>query len=101
SFIGAEQNHLWPRSTYSPSTPVGVASVTFARTSDPPCFSVIPIPASSPDLSAGGVRPKSYVVAASPGTHSFACSSSTRSAGTAAYVIDSGQPLPGSTCDQT
>ena len=37
---------------------------------------------------------------ASSGVHSFAIASSTRSAGIAAYVIEIGQPCPGSVCDQ-
>ena len=92
SFIGAEVNHLWPCRVYSPSTEVGRASVTLARTSEPPCFSVIPMPASAPAFSATGRSPKSYVVDASLGVHSLASASSTRSAGTAAYVIEIGQP---------
>src|SRR6476620_6788278 len=38
--IGAEVNHLCPVSRYSPG-PAGMARVVFARTSEPPCFSVI------------------------------------------------------------
>src|SRR5712691_2573761 len=51
SHIGAEQNHLWPVITYSAPGPPpldGTARVVFARTSDPPCFSVIAIPHSAP-----------------------------------------------------
>ena len=47
SLIGAEQNHLWPTISYSAPGPPpfsGVAVVVFARTSEPPCFSVIAIP---------------------------------------------------------
>ena len=57
SFIGAEVNHLWPASVYSPSTDVGVAVVTLVRTSDPPCFSVMPIPARAPVLDPAGRIP--------------------------------------------
>ena len=57
--MGADVNHLWPSRVYSPSTPVGVAVVTLARTSEPPCFSVMPMPASAPALSATGRSPKS------------------------------------------
>ena len=56
SFIGAEVNHLWPCRVYSPSTAVGRAWVTLSRTSEPPCFSVIPIPASAPALTSGGTE---------------------------------------------
>ena len=38
---------------------VGRASVTLARTSEPPCFSVMPIPASTPALDDGTRRPGS------------------------------------------
>ena len=49
SHIGAEQNHLWPVSSYSPSAAArsGRATVVFARTSEPPCFSVIAMPHSA------------------------------------------------------
>ena len=50
SFIGAEVNHLWPSRRYHPSSVVGVARVWLARTSEPPCFSVMPIPANAPVL---------------------------------------------------
>ncbi len=100
SFIGAEVNHLCPKSSYSPSTDVATADVTLARTSEPPCFSVMPMPASAPALSATGRTPKSYVVDASFGVHSLASASSTRRAGTAAYVMEIGHPCPGSVCDQ-
>ncbi len=84
SFIGAEVNHLCPCKVYSPSTEVGLASVTLARTSEPPCFSVIPIPASAPCFSATGLSPGSYDVEARAGVHSLANAASARSAGTAA-----------------
>ncbi len=51
SHIGAEQNHLCPVSSYSAPGPPpfsGRATVVLARTSDPPCFSVIAIPHSAP-----------------------------------------------------
>ena len=54
SHIGADMNHLWPVSSYSAPGPPpfsGRAVVVFARTSEPPCFSVIPIPHSAPFLS--------------------------------------------------
>ena len=100
SFIGAEVNHLCPWRVYSPSVDVGTARVTLARTSEPPCFSVMPMPASAPRLPATGRSPGSYDVDASSGVHSLASASSARSAGTAAYVIEIGQPCPGSVCDQ-
>ena len=90
---------MWPCRVYSPSTAVGRASVRLARTSEPPCFSVMPMPASAPVFSATGRSPGSYDGAASRGVHSLAIASSTRSAGIAAYVIEIGQPCPGSVCD--
>ena len=57
SDIGAEQNHLWPTSAYSspgPRRPVGVARVVLARTSEPPCFSVMAMPAIAPTLALAG-----------------------------------------------
>ena len=47
SHIGADMNHLWPVSRYSPS-PAGSADVVLARTSVPPCFSVMPMPMVTP-----------------------------------------------------
>ena len=57
SHIGAEQNHLWPTSSYSAPGPPplsGVATVVLARTSEPPCFSVIAIPQRAPLLRSAG-----------------------------------------------
>ena len=59
SDIGAEQNHLWPVSSYSAPAPpplIGVATVVFARTSEPPCFSVIAMPAIAAPFSAAGIE---------------------------------------------
>ncbi len=56
SDVGAEQNHLWPVRAYSPGAESGSARVVFARTSEPPCFSVMAIPDRAPALSAGGAR---------------------------------------------
>ena len=76
---------MWPTRRYSPS-PTGVAVVVFARTSEPPCFSVIAIPQKAPSI------------AVRRGSHSAASSGSARSAGTAAKVIVTGQPKPASAC---
>ena len=57
SHIGAEQNHLWPVSSYSapgPPPSMATATVVLARTSEPPCFSVIAIPQRAPALSGAG-----------------------------------------------
>ena len=65
SDIGAEQNHLWPVSSYSAPAPPPLsarAKVVFARTSEPPCFSVIAIPAIARALLGGGDQPRVVVV---------------------------------------
>lgn len=58
SAIGADRNHLWPRSRYSPPLPAfapsGVAQVVLLRTSEPPCFSVMPMPIHSDGFCAIG-----------------------------------------------
>ena len=54
SDIGAEQNHLWPTSSKAPS-PAGSARVLLARTSEPPCFSVIAMPHVMPTFSTAGL----------------------------------------------
>ena len=62
SHIGAEQNHLWPVSSYSapgPPPSIGTATVVLARTSEPPCFSVIAIPHRAPALSGAGAERRS------------------------------------------
>jgi hypothetical protein len=59
----------------------------------------MPIPASAPFFWETGRMPGSYDVAASAGVHSLASASSARNAGTAAYVIEIGQPCAGSVCD--
>jgi hypothetical protein len=54
SHIGADRNHLWPvmrKRWPQPSLPSATAAVVFARTSEPPCFSVMPMPMVRPGLS--------------------------------------------------
>ena len=63
---------------------LGVAVVVLARTSEPPCFSVIDMPAIRPRLVLGSRSPKSYSGAASSGSYRAASSGLCRSAGTAA-----------------
>ena len=55
-----------------------------ARTSLPPCFSVMPIPASRPRLVDGVRRPGSYTRLVSSGSYCAASSGDVRSAGTTA-----------------
>ncbi len=90
SDVGCEQNHLWPVSSYIPGWPAGSARVVLARTSDPPCFSVMAIPHSALVAGSGSVR---------RGSHSAASEGVCRIAGIDAYVIDSGQPTPASACE--
>ena len=101
SDIGAEQNHLWPVISYSPPPPPpfsGVATVVLARTSEPPCFSVIAMPAIALAFSPGARSSGSYVRAIRRGSHSAASSGWARSAGTTANVIVIGQANPASAC---
>jgi hypothetical protein len=54
SHMGAEKNHLWPvtlKRWPQASLPAGSARVVLARTSEPPCFSVMPMPMVRPALS--------------------------------------------------
>ena len=62
SHIGAEQNHLWPVERVARPAPRRRRrrAVVFARTSEPPCFSVIPMPISAPGLSRPGAGRGSY-----------------------------------------
>src|ERR1700726_892652 len=101
SDIGAEQNHLWPVISYSPPAPPPLsahARVVLARTSEPPCFSVIAIPVIALPFSVAGIRRGSYVVAVTSGSHVAASSGCARSAGTTANVIVIGQAKPASAC---
>jgi len=54
SDIGAEKNHLCPTSCQASPPGSGVAVVALPRTSEPPCFSVMPMPRVSPAFSAIG-----------------------------------------------
>ena len=70
---------------YSPPGPPpfsGRATVVLARTSEPPCFSVIPMPASAPGFSVAGRSRGSYSEERMRGSHSAASSGWWRSAGT-------------------
>ena len=101
SHIGAEQNHLWPVSVVL-ARPArrrrpARATVVFARTSEPPCFSVIAIPHSALRLAGRAARGRtSSPSAAAPSA--AAISGCARSAGTAANVIVIGQAKPPSAC---
>ncbi len=84
--MGAEQNHLCPVSRWAPSPAPGTGSarVVFARTSEPPCFSVMAMPDSRPRLPSGGRSPGSYAQAVSSGSNLAARAGACRNAGTAA-----------------
>ena len=100
SHIGAEQNHLWPVSSYSAPGPPpfsGVATVVLARTSEPPCFSVIAIPQSAPALL--GRRdepPPSYSSERKRGSHSAATSGCGAAPGPPSRSSRSGSRRPAS-----
>ena len=99
--MGAEQNHLCPLISYSSPAPPPFrarARVVLARTSEPPCFSVMAMPAIALGFSLAGSRRPSYVRAISRGSHSAASSGCARSAGTTAKVIVMGQAKPASAC---
>ena len=96
--MGAEQNHLCPVTRYSRDPPMRSARVTFARTSDPPCFSVMPMPTSTPDFSSAGANFRSYTRERMRGSHSRASSGSAFSAATAENVIEIGHVCPASFC---
>ena len=101
STCGAEQNHLCPFSRYSPSLPAGVGGGQVGPDVRAALLLGHPHPGEHPGLLRRG-QP-AYVVrrsTASCGIHSAASRSSACSAGTAAYVIEIGQPWPGSTWDQ-
>ena len=61
--MGADMNHLWPVRMYSapgpPAPLAGTARVVLARTSVPPCFSVMPMPSVTPVFSTAGLNAES------------------------------------------
>src|SRR6185503_1245923 len=83
-----------PVSPYVP-LPIDTASVVFARTSEPPCFSVMAMPNSAEVLPAA--RVPSYSRLNSRGFHRCARAGEPASAGTTELVIEIGQAWPGST----
>src|SRR6185312_2290187 len=70
SHIGAEMNHLCPLIRYARDLPSLCARVTLARTSETPCFSVIPIPRRTPAFPCGGMNRGSYFEERILGPHS-------------------------------
>ncbi len=65
SHMGADVNHLCPVMEYACPAPVcvgdsGVAVVVLARTSEPPCFSVMDMPMVQPVFSVAGTFRGSY-----------------------------------------
>ena len=73
-------NHLWPCRRKVPS-PAGSARVVLVRRSEPPWFSVMPMPMSAPVFSARD-EALSYSRAKIRGSHSLAISGACRSVGT-------------------
>src|SRR5689334_4328234 len=81
SLMGAEQNHLCPVSVNVPSLFL-LARVVFARTSEPPCFSVIAMPMVTAVFPAAGTERGSYMDARIFGVHCAARSGWWRNAAT-------------------
>ena len=79
------------------SVSTGSATVVFARTSEPPCFSVIAMPHVAPAFCSDGRFDGSYSRVVSRGSHAAASSGACRSAGTTEYVIEIGHTWPPST----
>src|SRR5258708_30370342 len=98
--MGAEMNHLWPVIRYSleDTGQMVAARVVLARTSDPPCFSVIPMPSSTPDFSGAGAKRGSYWEERILGSHSRTRSGSARSAAMQEKVMEIGHVCPASFC---
>jgi hypothetical protein len=65
-----------------PVAPTAVARVVLARTSEPPCFSVIPMPTVFPSFSVAGALRPSYAGATTRGIQSRASSGCCSSDGT-------------------
>jgi hypothetical protein len=108
SDCGTEKNHLWPtmRQAPSPSAPkrslaspgsIGSARVVLARTSLPPCFSVMPMPTSAPRFCDTGSERGSYSFDRIFGSQAAASAGTRRRAGTEAKVIVTGHWAPFST----
>jgi hypothetical protein len=80
-----------------PASPAGTAREVLARTSEPPCFSVIPIPSVMPDFSRHGRNAGSQRRDRMPGSSLQARSGAAASVATAARVIVTGHMWPFST----
>src|SRR6266700_1591612 len=100
SHMGAEINHLCPVIKYSleDAVPILSALLVLARTSDPPCFSVMPMPNSTPDFSWAGKNRGSYLEERILGSHSRARSASVRNAAIQEKVMEMGHVCPASFC---
>src|SRR5713226_551317 len=96
SHIGPEQNHLCPVMRNSLDWPRRSARVVLARTSEPPCFSVIPIPTNTPDFSPAGRNRGSYFGERIRDSHCAVNSGSHRSAAIEEKVIETGHVWPNS-----
>src|SRR5258708_21989224 len=98
--MGAEMNHLWPVIRYSleDTAPILSALLVWALTSDPPCFSVIRMPSSTPDFSGAGAKRGSYWEERTLGSLSRTRSGSARSAAMQEKVMEMGHVCPASFC---
>ena len=93
SDIGADMNHLWPLRRWKP-LPARSALVVLARTSVPPCFSVMPMPTVRPVFCTGGFWPWSYLRVVTRGAHSRNSFGLVISAASEALVMVIGQRWP-------
>ena len=81
SHIGADRNHLCPTIRQA-RPPAGSARVVFVRTSEPPCFSVMPMPSVTPVFWPAGRNRGSYSGEKIRGSHCGASAASRASGGT-------------------
>jgi hypothetical protein len=79
-------------------SPTFSAAVVLARTSVPPCFSVMPMPMVTADFCMAGLLDESYLRDRIFGAQSFCTAGEAISAATDALVIVSGQRWPHSSC---
>ena len=95
SDIGADMNHLWPVMRKKP-LPAFSAFVVLARTSVPPCFSVMPMPSVRPAFCTGGFWLWSYLRLVMRGAHSRNIFGLAISAASEALVMVIGHRCPAS-----
>ncbi len=80
-------------------SPTRSAVLRLARTSVPPCFSVMPMPTVTAVFCKAGFCEESYFRDSIFGTHSFCTRDEVMMAATEALVIVNGQRCPASSCE--